>query len=57
MNIESLTIEGEDTRIDGIYYYDLSDSSIKEIEHTLKVHLDLAENIANSTIESDYKLN
>ena len=44
-------------RINGVYYYQLEDSSIEEIEHTLKVHLDLAENIANSTIESDYKLN
>ena len=43
--------------IKGVYYYHLEESSVEEIEHTLKVHLDLAENIANSTIESDYKLN
>ena len=57
LDIESLELEGSDDRINGVYYYQLDDSSIEEIEHTLKVHLDLAENIANSTIESDYKLN
>ena len=57
LDIESLELEGLDDRINGVYYYQLEDSSIEKIEHTLKVHLDLAENIANSTIESDYKLN
>ena len=57
LDIESLGLEGADDRINNIYYYQLEDSSIKEIEHTLKVHLDLAENIANNAIEGDYKLN
>ena len=57
LDIESLELEGADDRINNIYYYQLEDSSIEEIEHTLKVHLDLAENIANNAIEGDYKLN
>ena len=36
LNIESLTIEGEDTKIKGVYYYELLDSNVKEISETLK---------------------
>lgn len=49
LNIESLTIEGEDTRIDGIYYYDLSDSSIEEVSETLENHLELSSNVLTSS--------
>ena len=49
LNIESLTIEGEDTRIDGIYYYDLSDSSIEEVSETLENHLELSTNVLTSS--------
>ena len=49
LNIESLTIEGEDTRINGIYYYDLFDSSIEEVSETLENHLELSTNLLTSS--------
>ena len=54
LNIESLTIEGEDTRIDGIYYYDLSDSSIEEVSETLENHLELSSNVLTSISLNNY---
>ena len=57
LDIESLELEGSDDRINEVYYYQLEDSSIEEVEHTFKVHLDLAENIANRATESNSKLN
>ena len=48
LDIESLQLEGSDDRINNVYYYQLEDSSIEEIEHTLKVHLDLTSNLASN---------
>ena len=33
--METLTLEGEDTRIDGVYYYKLEDSSVTTVGQTL----------------------
>ena len=51
LNIESLAIEGEDTKIKGIYYYELFDSSIKEISETFENHLELSSKVLTSKSE------
>jgi len=43
-NIESLLLEGEDARINNIYYYQLFDESVSEVSQTLKEHLDISNN-------------
>ena len=47
-NIESLSLEGEDTRIDGVYFYQVYDSSREEISEKFKQHLNITgESYAN----------
>lgn len=41
LDIESINLEGYDDTINGIYYYQLRDSSVEEITQTLKEHLEL----------------
>jgi LCP family protein required for cell wall assembly len=41
-NIETLQLKGEDTKIDGVYYYQLDETSVEEVKQTLKQHLDVA---------------
>lgn len=41
--IESFTLEGESTSINGVYYYDLIDESLENVKYELKVHLGLIE--------------
>ena len=48
LNIESLTLEGYDDYINNVYYYHLEESSVDEIEQTLKGHLDLTSNLASN---------
>ncbi|WP_240620105.1 LCP family protein, partial [Peribacillus acanthi] len=40
-NIETLTLEGEDDTINGIYYFVPTDEGIDKIQTELKVHLEL----------------
>ena len=49
LNISYLTLEGEDTRINGTYYYDLDDTSVANISETLQEHLDITSNVATTT--------
>ena len=51
LNIESLAIEGEDTKIKGIYYYELLESSVKEISETFENHLELSSKVLTSKSE------
>ena len=51
LNIESLTIQGEDTKIKGVYYYELLDSNVKEISETLENHLELSTKVLTSKSE------
>ncbi|SDN02709.1 transcriptional attenuator, LytR family [Fictibacillus solisalsi] len=39
-NIESLSLKGNDSRINNIYYYSLDDQSVLDISNKLKEHLD-----------------
>jgi len=39
--IDSLSFEGEDATINGIYYYKLLDESVEAISHELRIHLNL----------------
>ncbi|MBM7551704.1 LCP family protein [Thalassobacillus pellis] len=48
-NIEQLTLEGEGIRLNGRYYYNIFDSSLAEIQHTLRSHLEI-----ESTKETSY---
>ncbi len=41
LHTETLNLEGSDTRINGIYYYQLDEPGLEEIKQTLKTHLDL----------------
>lgn len=40
-NIESINFEGGDSTIEGIYYYELEDDSVKEVSSALREHLEL----------------
>ncbi|MBB6449880.1 LCP family protein required for cell wall assembly [Geomicrobium halophilum] len=44
-DIEHLTLNGEGTRINGIYYYLVSDEEIAEVSGALREHLDMEEGI------------
>lgn len=39
INIESLSLKGEDSRIDGIYYYQLDEEALEVTKSSLKTHL------------------
>lgn len=39
IDIESLSLKGEDSYIDGIYYYQLDEAGLEETKSTLKTHL------------------
>ncbi|GMB09148.1 LCP family protein [Thermolongibacillus altinsuensis] len=41
-NIETLHLEGQDTTISGVYYYQLDEANVDEIKQTLKDHLDVS---------------
>ncbi|RFU68311.1 LytR family transcriptional regulator [Peribacillus saganii] len=40
-NIENLQLAGQDSRIDGVYYYELDEEKLEETQLILKQHLDL----------------
>ncbi|HLO11955.1 MAG TPA: LCP family protein [Pseudoneobacillus sp.] len=40
LNIESLSLKGSDSRISGIYYYQLDQTSLEEVKSTLKTQLE-----------------
>ena len=43
MDVESLNIEGQDMYLDGVYYYELDESSLEEQTKVLRRHLNLQE--------------
>lgn len=48
LTIESLTLGGTDNYINGIYYYQIDQSSLDEIKQTLKNHLEVSKETGNS---------
>ncbi|MFC0469965.1 LCP family protein [Halalkalibacter kiskunsagensis] len=40
-DVESLSLVGNDARINGVYYYDLTDESVNELKDTFQTHLGL----------------
>jgi polyisoprenyl-teichoic acid--peptidoglycan teichoic acid transferase len=42
INTETLTLKGIDSKIDGVYYYQLDETAVAETKAILKNHLDLA---------------
>ena len=39
MTIESIQLQGEDSYIDDIYYYELNEEALEETKNSLKAHL------------------
>ena len=48
LNIESLTLDGYDDNIKGVYYYRLEESSVEEVGETFKEHLEVISNVATT---------
>ena len=46
IQVTSLALDGEDTRINGTYYYQLDDSSLSDVAETLKDHLETTSAVA-----------
>lgn len=55
LNIETLTIEGQDARIGGVYYYDLDDLSVAELSDTFQDHLEVQSNVATTDRTNNYE--
>lgn len=53
LNTETLTLEGTDSRIDGVYYYQLDEMALIETKARLKTHLNLVSNSESSTKMSE----
>ncbi|WP_102273774.1 LCP family protein [Cytobacillus massiliigabonensis] len=49
LDIETINLTGEDSYINGVYYYQLSEESLDEIQQTLKTHLEVSSDTTNST--------
>lgn len=47
INIESLSLTGYDDKIDGVYYYQLDEQSVSQLQHTFKEHLNEEHAIAS----------
>lgn len=41
LNVDTITLEGQDATIDGVYYYQLNEEELYEIQNNLKVHLNV----------------
>ncbi|PWW29436.1 LytR family transcriptional attenuator [Cytobacillus oceanisediminis] len=53
LSVETLNLPGQDSYINGIYYYQLDDAGLEDIKITLKDHLDLAnQSLTGSNTES-----
>ncbi|UCZ52708.1 LCP family protein [Bacillus shivajii] len=55
-NIDQLSFEGDNTRLNGIFYYQLREESVNTISKELRQHLDL-ENPADSNADTESKNN
>lgn len=53
IDIESLNLEGSDSMIDGVYYYQLDDTSLANVQQTLKSHLTPSTSTSDTTADSD----
>jgi polyisoprenyl-teichoic acid--peptidoglycan teichoic acid transferase len=49
LNTETLTLSGSDTRIDGVYYYQLDDIALTETKAKLKTHLKIVSEDAHTS--------
>jgi polyisoprenyl-teichoic acid--peptidoglycan teichoic acid transferase len=52
LDVEMLTLKGEDNYIEGVYYWELDEISLEETIETLQIHLGLKNNIANNNIDT-----
>ncbi|MFI8687526.1 LCP family protein [Rossellomorea sp. NPDC077527] len=50
INVESLSLQGEDSYIDGVYYYQLDEPSLEEVTGKLKNHLQLSKNESDTDV-------
>jgi LCP family protein required for cell wall assembly len=51
LNIESLTLDGSDTMINSVYYYQLDEQSLENVQLQLKTNLGLIENSDETQIQ------
>lgn len=54
-SIQTIKLEGEDTKIDGIYYFVPNEVSIKEIRHTFNRNLEIPDTASDTTKQSETK--
>ncbi|WP_226675906.1 LCP family protein [Rossellomorea aquimaris] len=50
INVESLSLQGEDSYIDGVYYYQLDEPALNEVTDKLKNHLQLSKNESDTDV-------
>lgn len=53
LNTETLTLKGTDSKIDGVYYYQLDELALVETKAKLKTHLNIASDSESSTKMSE----
>ncbi|WP_433744845.1 LCP family protein [Falsibacillus pallidus] len=53
LNIETLTLKGSDSMIDGVYYYQLDDTDLANIKNTLKEHLGIKDDSEDNVAETN----
>lgn len=50
INVESLSLQGEDSYIDGVYYYQLDEPALNEVTDKLKNHLQLSKKESDTDV-------
>lgn len=53
LEVETLTISGADAYIDGIYYYQLDETSLEEVQTKISSHLELEDSITTESNEEN----
>lgn len=54
-NIEQMELEGEGVRYNGIYYYDVYDSSINDVRQKLRSHLEIESSLDKELQNNEYQ--
>lgn len=55
LNIESLSLDGYDDKINGVYYYQLDEQSVSQLTQTLQTHLGEGHAVAVQDQNSDFE--
>ncbi|MBU9713522.1 LCP family protein [Evansella tamaricis] len=54
-DIDSLTLDGKGVNINGIYYYELEETSLRDVKTILKVHMGLERPTALHSLDSEWE--